>query len=114
MGDEGGPRTSHHRRRSRCIKNLIEERLFERRRDLLSDLCVVFMDTTTLHFEGQGGQTLGQRGHSNDYRPHQKQMVVTHHGPGRSTGMFGDLAGRHRRRHHAHPGDRPLRQRFAI
>src|ERR1035437_818179 len=45
----------------RCIKDLIEERLFERRRDLLSDLSVVFMDTTTLYFEGQGGQTLGQR-----------------------------------------------------
>ena len=61
----------------RCIKDLIEERLFERRRDLLSDLSVVFMDTTTLYFEGQGGQTLGQRGHSKDYRPHQKQMVVS-------------------------------------
>ena len=35
------------------------------------------MDTTTLYFEGQGGQTLGQRGHSKDYRPHQKQMVVS-------------------------------------
>ena len=56
----------------RCV----EERLFEQRRDLLSDLCVVFMDTTTLYFEGQGGQTLGQFGHSKDYRPHQKQMVV--------------------------------------
>ena len=44
----------------RCIKDLVEERLFERRRDLLSDLSVVFMDTTTLYFEGQGGQTLGQ------------------------------------------------------
>ena len=61
----------------RCIKDLIEERLFERRRDLLSDLSVVFMDTTTLYFEGQGGQTLGQLGHSKDYRPHQKQMVVS-------------------------------------
>jgi hypothetical protein len=60
----------------RCVKDLIEERLFEQRRDLLSDLCVVFMDTTTLYFEGQGGQTLGQFGHSKDYRPHQKQMVV--------------------------------------
>ena len=61
----------------RCIKDLIEERLFERRRDLLSALSVVFMDTTTLYFEGQGGQTLGQLGHSKDYRPHQKQMVVS-------------------------------------
>ena len=37
----------------------------------------MFMDTTTLYFEGQGGQTLGQRGHLKDYRPHQKQMVVS-------------------------------------
>ena len=61
----------------RCIKDLIEERLFEQRRDLLSDLSVVFMDTTTLYFEGQGGQTLGPLGHSKDYRPHQKQMVIS-------------------------------------
>jgi transposase len=34
------------------------------------------MDTTTLYFEGRGGDTLGQRGHSKDYRPHLNQMVV--------------------------------------
>jgi hypothetical protein len=34
-----------------CIKDVLEERLFERRRDLLSDLSVVFMDTTPLYFE---------------------------------------------------------------
>ena len=61
----------------RCIKDVIEERLFERRRDLLSDLSIVFMDTTTLYFEGHGGQTLGRLGHSKDYRPHQNQMVVS-------------------------------------
>src|ERR1700681_2005524 len=60
----------------RCIKDLIEERLFERRRDLFSDLSVVFMDTTSLYFEGRGGETLGQNGHSKDYRPHLKQMIV--------------------------------------
>ena len=32
----------------RCIKDLIEERLFERRRDLFSDLSLVFMDTVVL------------------------------------------------------------------
>jgi hypothetical protein len=31
----------------RCIKDVIEERLFERRRDLFSDLSLVFMDTTS-------------------------------------------------------------------
>src|SRR6202163_3696714 len=49
----------------RCIKDLVEEQLFARRRDLFSELSVVFMDTTTLYFEGRGGDTLGQKGHSN-------------------------------------------------
>ncbi len=43
---------------------------------LFSELSVVFMDTTTLYFEGRGGDTLGQKGHSKDYRPHLNQMVV--------------------------------------
>jgi hypothetical protein len=43
----------------RCIKDLIEERLFERRRDLFSDLSLVFMDTTSLSFYGAGGESLG-------------------------------------------------------
>jgi hypothetical protein len=60
----------------RCIKDLVEEQLFARRRDLFSELSVVFMDTTTLYFEGRGGATLGQTGHSKDYRPHLNQMVV--------------------------------------
>jgi len=60
----------------RCVKDLIEEELFARRRDLFSELSVVFMDTTTLYFEGRGGDTLGQRGHSKDYRPDLNQMVV--------------------------------------
>ena len=60
----------------RCIKDLIEERLFASRRDLFSELSVVFMDTTTLYFEGRGGDTLGERGHTKDYRPHLNQMVV--------------------------------------
>jgi len=57
-------------------KDLVEERLFARRRDLFTDLSVVFMDTTSLYFEGRGGETLGQNGHSKDYRPHLKQMIV--------------------------------------
>ncbi|HEY2228583.1 MAG TPA: hypothetical protein VGI22_12770 [Xanthobacteraceae bacterium] len=34
------------------------------------------MDTTSLYFEGEGGATLGERGHSKDYRPHLNQMIV--------------------------------------
>jgi hypothetical protein len=60
----------------RCIKDLVEEKLFERRRDLFSELSVVFMDTTTLYFEGRGGDTLGEKGKSKDYRPHLNQMIL--------------------------------------
>src|SRR5829696_7094213 len=61
---------------SRTIKDLIEERLFERRRDLFSELSVVFMDTTSLSFAGVGGETLGERGYSKDHRPDLLQMIV--------------------------------------
>ena len=60
----------------RCTKDLIEEQLFERRRDLFTDLDIVFFDTTSIYFEGEGGDTLGQYGHSKDHRPDEKQMVV--------------------------------------
>lgn len=60
----------------RCTKDLIEEKLFERRRDLFSGLDLVYVDTTSIYFEGEGGDTLGQRGHSKDHRPDLKQMVV--------------------------------------
>jgi transposase len=36
----------------------------------------VFFDTTSLYFEGEGGQEIGKRGHSKDSRPDLKQMVV--------------------------------------
>jgi hypothetical protein len=60
----------------RCLKDVVEERLFAHRRDLLTRLDLVFMDTTSLYFEGAGGQTLGQHGYSRDHRPDLKQMVV--------------------------------------
>jgi hypothetical protein len=60
----------------RCRKDLVEEELFARRRDLFAELSVVFMDTTSLSFEGQGGAELGRRGHSKDYRPDLHQMIV--------------------------------------
>ena len=69
----------------RTIKDLIEERLFERRRDLFSELSVVFMDTTSLSFAGAGGETLGERGYSKDHRPELMQMIV---------GVVIDAAGR--------------------
>jgi Transposase DDE domain len=60
----------------RCVKDVLEERLFARRRDLLTTLDVVFMDTTSLYFEGAGGQTLGRRGFSKDHRPDLNQMIL--------------------------------------
>jgi transposase len=60
----------------RCTKDLIEEALFARRRNLFSGLDLVFFDTTSIYFEGQGGHGLGQYGHSKDHRPDCKQMVV--------------------------------------
>ena len=60
----------------RCNKDLIEERLFERRQDLFSGLDLVFFDTTSIYFEGNGGDTLGYLGHSKDHRPDLNQMVV--------------------------------------
>lgn len=60
----------------RTRKDRIEEALFDRRRDLFTQLSVVFFDTTSIYFEGQGGQSLGQNGHSKDHRPDLKQMIV--------------------------------------
>ena len=60
----------------RTNKDLIEEALFARRRDLFSDLDIVFFDTTSIYFEGEGGETIGQLGYSKDHRPDLKQMVV--------------------------------------
>jgi hypothetical protein len=60
----------------RCLKDVVEEELFARRRDLFSKLDLVFMDTTSLYFEGEGGQTLGQRGFSKDHRPDLNQMIL--------------------------------------
>jgi Transposase DDE domain len=60
----------------RCLKDVMEERLFAHRRNLFTRLDLVFMDTTSLYFEGAGGQTLGQYGYSKDHRPDLKQMIL--------------------------------------
>lgn len=60
----------------RCNKDLIEEALFQKRRDLFTGLDLVFFDTTSIYFEGQGGAKVGRHGHSKDHRPDLKQMVV--------------------------------------
>ena len=60
----------------RCTKDLIEEQLFAHRCDLFSRLDLVFMDTTSLYFEGLGGQSIGQPGYSKDHRPDLRQMIL--------------------------------------
>jgi len=60
----------------RCVKDEIEEALFVRRQDLFTELDVVFFDTTSIYFEGEGGENLGRYGKSKDHRPDRKQMVV--------------------------------------
>jgi transposase len=60
----------------RCTKDVIEEDLFLARRDLFSGLDCVFFDTTSIYFEGEGGETIGELGHSKDHRPDRNQMVV--------------------------------------
>jgi len=60
----------------RCIKDVIEEDMFFERRNLFSGLDLVFFDTTSIYFEGAGGQSIGRRGNSKDHRPDLHQMVV--------------------------------------
>ena len=50
--------------------------LFARRRDLFTDLDLVFFDTTSVFFTGEGGESLGQYGKSKDRRSDCKQMVL--------------------------------------
>jgi transposase len=59
----------------RCVKDIVEEKLFERRRDLFADLTLAFFDTTSIYFEGEGDR-FGEYGNSKDSRPDLKQMVV--------------------------------------
>lgn len=60
----------------RCVKDRIEELIFDRKRNLFEDLRLVFFDTTSIHFEGQGGETIGRKGHSKSHRSDLMQMVV--------------------------------------
>src|SRR6266851_2539434 len=60
----------------RCVKDRVEEDLFAHRRDLFTDLQLVFFDTTSIYFEGEGGETLGELGHTKDHRPDLNQMIV--------------------------------------
>lgn len=58
------------------IKDKIEEGIFLSQRDLFSAVEMVFFDTTSIYFEGEGGESIGSRGYSKDNRPDLNQMVV--------------------------------------
>jgi len=60
----------------RCTKDRIEELLFLQNRNLFTSLDLVFFDTTSIYFEGLGGDSLGRKGNSKDHRPDLNQMVV--------------------------------------
>lgn len=76
LDDQGEPNPTDPLRTPRCVKDLIEEGLFDQNRDLFSGVELVFFDTTSIYFEGNGGESLGRRGKSKDHRPDLKQMVV--------------------------------------
>ena len=60
----------------RCNKDIIEEQMFAARRDLFTGLDLVFFDTTSIYFEGLGGESIGYLGHSKDHRGDLNQMIV--------------------------------------
>jgi transposase len=60
----------------RTMTDAIEEALYRHRQPVFGEVSLAFFDTTTLWFEGKGGETLGRRGHSKDYRPHLNQVVL--------------------------------------
>lgn len=79
MGFLGEPAEDQSKRRKfvpRLNKDQIEESLFDRRRDLFTRLDMVFFDTTSVYFEGDGGESVGRFGHSKDHRPDLRQMIV--------------------------------------
>jgi hypothetical protein len=90
------------------VKDVVEERLFAHRRDLLTRLDLVFIDTTSLHFEGASGQTLGRHGYSKDHPPDLRQMILAVLIEGDGGPVCSEMwAGQHRRCDDANPGDRP-------
>jgi hypothetical protein len=90
------------RRHSRGAADVLEEELFACRRDLLTTLDIVFMDTTSPRIKS----TLGRRGFSKDHRPDLNQMILAVLLDGDGRPVHRDVAGKHRRRDEPDPGDR--------
>jgi transposase len=58
------------------MTDAVEEALYRQRQNLFGKVSIAFFDTTSPYFEDAGGDKLGRRGHSKDYRPHLKQVVL--------------------------------------
>src|SRR6516225_5873006 len=95
----------------RCLKDVVEERLFVHRRDLLTRLDLVFMDTTSLYFEGAGGRWRPDAGPARLQQGSSPRFAADDPcGADRrrwAAGVLGNVAGQHRRRDDADPGGRP-------
>jgi transposase len=61
---------------ARHCTDAIKETLYEHRKSLFGAISVAFFDTTSLYFEGDGGATLGQLGHTKDFRAQLNQVVL--------------------------------------
>ena len=58
-------------------KEILEEQLFFQGRDLFNQsVDLVFFDTTTSYFEGEGAKEFCQYGYSRDHRPDRVQVVI--------------------------------------
>lgn len=58
-------------------KEVIEDRWYGRILDLFRlEVDLVFWDTTSTYFEGEGPEGLAEYGHSRDHRPNRRQIVV--------------------------------------
>ncbi len=60
----------------RRTKDKIEESIYMRDFEVFSEFKMVFFDTTSMYFEGAGGEELGKRGYSKDNRPDLHQVIV--------------------------------------
>lgn len=76
LGDEIEDQTGATPFSPRCTKDRVEEAMFLHNRHLFNGLNLVFFDTTSIYFEGEGGQKLGEKGFSKDHRPDLNQMIV--------------------------------------
>ena len=90
----------------RCVKDVIEERLFDQRRDLFTDLSAVFMDTTSHRSPARAARRwasmatrgLSPRPEANDPGPRRRWFGLA--------ALHRDVARQHRRRDDAVAGDR--------